>query len=268
MPNTENLHVASITPLITPRELKQQLPMSAAASTTVIEGRRRIHDILDKKDRRLLIITGPCSLHDPDAALEYAERLARLAQELSDTLYIVSRAYFEKPRTTLGWKGLINDPNLDGTYDMVMGLSKAREILLRLGELGLPAGTELLDPIVPQYLADLVSWAAIGARTAESQTHREMASGLSMPVGFKNSTDGNLQVAIDAMLAVRGPHHFLGIDQDGHTGVVKTTGNPWAHIILRGGRARPTYDPDTNSRPMSCATWCSSASTATPRSSA
>jgi 3-deoxy-7-phosphoheptulonate synthase len=191
------------------------------------------------------VVVGPCSIHDIDSALEYAQRLARLREELQDQLYIVMRVYFEKPRTTVGWKGLINDPHLDGSYDIATGLHKARQLLQQITAMGLPAGTEFLDPIVPQYIADLISWAAIGARTTESQTHREMASGLSMPVGYKNATDGSLQVALDAMQSARTPHSFLGIDQEGYTAIVRTKGNPFGHVVLRGGRKQTNYDEDS-----------------------
>jgi 3-deoxy-7-phosphoheptulonate synthase len=195
-----------------------------------------------KKDRRLLVIVGPCSIHDEKAALDYAWKLNRLRREVAETLFVIMRVYFEKPRTSIGWKGLISDPRMDGSCDMVAGLRKARDILLKIGDMGLPAGTEMLEPITPQYVADLVSWAAIGARTTESQTHRELASGLSMSVGFKNSTDGNLSSAVNAIVAAKTPQSFLGIDQDGHTAVVRTGGNPWGHLVLRGGK-RPNYDP-------------------------
>jgi 3-deoxy-7-phosphoheptulonate synthase len=198
--------------------------------------------ILSKEDPRLLAIVGPCSIHDPDAALEYAGRLNAMRQELADRLCIIMRVYFEKPRTTVGWKGLIYDPHLDGSDDMATGLRRARKVLLDINAMGMPAGTEMLDTITPQYHADLVTWAAIGARTTESQIHREMASGLSMPVGFKNSTEGNYQVAINAMESSRQPHTFLGIDQNGQTCIVRTTGNPWGHLVLRGGNNRPNYD--------------------------
>ncbi len=243
MHKTQDLNVLSTTPLITPRELKSAVPMTEKAGESVVAGRAALHQILRGESGRMLAVVGPCSIHDHDAAIDYARRLKHLAGELERHLFIVMRAYFGKPRTTIGWKGLINDPHLDGSYDMATGLRKAREILIEIAELGLPAGTEMLDPIVPQYLADTVTWAAIGARTTESQTHREMASGLSMPVGFKNSTDGNLQVAIDAMNSARQPHHFLGIDADGHTCVVATRGNAGGHVILRGGRGSVNYDP-------------------------
>jgi 3-deoxy-7-phosphoheptulonate synthase len=211
----------------------------------VVAGRERVQRILHQDDPRLLVVVGPCSIHDVHGALEYARRLSRLQPELADRFCLVMRVYFEKPRTTIGWKGLINDPRLDGSYDIETGLRTARRLLLGIADLGLPAATEFLDPIVPQYIADLVSWAAIGARTTESQTHREMASGLSMPVGYKNGTDGILQIALDAMTSARAPHSFLGIDQDGATCIVRTAGNPDGHIVLRGGRERPNYDPQS-----------------------
>ena len=245
MQATEDLNVVDTLPLIPPAILRKELPMTEAANRTVVESREAIKRILRQEDRRLLVIVGPCSIHDVDAALEYANRLNALRQELQDRLYIVMRVYFEKPRTTVGWKGFIFDPTLDGSGDMVAGLSRARQLLLDINEMGLPAATETLDPITPQYLADLISWAAIGARTTESQTHREMASGLSMPVGYKNSTEGVLQVAIDAMEAARNPHTFLGVDKEGRTAVIRTQGNPWGHVVLRGGKARPNYDPES-----------------------
>jgi 3-deoxy-7-phosphoheptulonate synthase len=238
-----NLNVAGFQPLITPHQLKQELVIGEASQAAVLRGREEVKAILDGRDHRFLALVGPCSIHDVDAALEYAARLARLRAELADRLVIVMRAYFEKPRTVVGWKGLINDPALDGSFDMERGLRLARPLLLDVTALGLPAGTEMLDPITPQYIDDLVSWAAIGARTIESQTHRQMASGLSMPVGYKNNTDGNLQPAIEAFLAALEPHRFLGIDEQGRTSVVTTRGNPAGHIILRGGRERPNFDP-------------------------
>jgi 3-deoxy-7-phosphoheptulonate synthase len=243
MERTQDLNVVSLVPLMTPNELKAALPMSPVANDTVVNGRRAIQSILDGDDSRLIGIVGPCSIHDEAVALDYAQRLAALQEEVAETMVLVMRAYFEKPRTTIGWKGLINDPTLDGSYNISAGIHKAREILVRIAEAGVPAATELLDPIVPQYIADLVTWVSIGARTTESQTHREMASGLSMPVGFKNSTDGNLQVALDALQSARHPHHFLGIDQDGKTSIVATRGNAYGHIVLRGGRGGPNYDP-------------------------
>ncbi len=240
-----NLHVQETTRLLSPNELKAELPFSERAEQTVVSGRDAVRAILRGEDSRLLLIVGPCSIHDPEAALDYAAKLVKLRDELNDRLCIVMRVYFEKPRTTIGWKGLINDPHLNGTYDIETGLKTGRKLLLQINELGLPAATEFLDPIVPQYLAELISWAAIGARTTESQTHREMASGLSMPVGFKNGTDGSLQTAIDAMTAARSPHSFLGIDPDGFTSIISTTGNPDGHVVLRGGRVRTNYDAES-----------------------
>lgn len=245
MQPTYNLHVREIVRLPTPHALKAELPMTPGTNETVIQGRENIKRILKQEDSRLLVIVGPCSIHDPDGALEYAHKLNRLRREFEDRFLILMRVYFEKPRTTSGWKGLINDPQLDESHDIETGLKKARSLLLSITSLGLPAATEFLDPITPQYLADLISWAAIGARTTESQTHREMASGLSMPVGFKNGTDGSLQGAINAMKAAMRPHSFLGIDQDGVTSIIRTTGNPVGHIVLRGGRTRPNYDPES-----------------------
>jgi 3-deoxy-7-phosphoheptulonate synthase len=239
----ENLRVRGVTRLITPSQIKEQLPASAAQVETVVRGREQARAILSGEDDRLLVVCGPCSIHDPEGALEYARRLAALSREVSDRYFLVMRVYFEKPRTTVGWKGLINDPLMDDSCDMAHGIALARKILLDVADLGLPTGTEFLDPIIPQYLADLLSWAAIGARTTESQTHREMASGLSMPVGFKNGTDGSVQVAIDAMKSSRTSHSFLGIDQDGATSIIKTTGNPDSHVVLRGGRDGTNYEP-------------------------
>ena len=219
--------------------------MTERANQTVVEGREVVKRILRREDPRLLVVVGPCSIHDLEGALEYARKLNCLREQLAGQFSIVMRVYFEKPRTTIGWKGLINDPHLDGSYDIETGLKKARRLLLQITGMGLPAATEFLDPIVPQYLADLVSWAAIGARTTESQTHREMASGLSMPVGFKNATDGSLQIAVDAMTSARTPHSFLGIDQDGVTSIIRTTGNPHGHVVLRGGRLEANYDPES-----------------------
>jgi 3-deoxy-7-phosphoheptulonate synthase len=245
MTQLDDLNVVTITPLITPRALKAKLPVTEAIADTVDWGRRTIKDILARRDPRFLVIVGPCSIHDREGALEYARKLKSLSDRLNSRIFIAMRTYFEKPRTTVGWKGLLSDPFLDDSNDVPAGLAKAREILLQVNGMGLPAAAELLDPIVPQYISDLVSWASIGARTSESQTHREMASGFSMPIGFKNSTDGNLQVAVDAMLSAREPHHFLGIDTDGISGVVETCGNHHSHVILRGGRGRPNYDPVT-----------------------
>jgi 3-deoxy-7-phosphoheptulonate synthase len=239
---TQDLRVKEIVRLLTPRELKTQLPATDTANATVARSRERVIRILRQEDPRLLVVVGPCSIHDEKGALEYATRLNTLRKEVAGTMEIVMRVYFEKPRTTIGWKGLINDPHLDGSQDIETGLQVARKLLLDITGLGLPTATEFLDPIVPQYIADLISWAAIGARTTESQTHREMASGLSMPVGLKNSTDGSLQVAIDAMGAARQPHSFLGINEDGVTSIVRTMGNPHAHVVLRGGREKTNYD--------------------------
>lgn len=239
---TQNLRVKEAVRLLTPRALKELLPAAEAANLTVVSSRQRVTRILQQHDPRLLVVVGPCSIHDVRGALEYGRKLSGLRRELSAQLEIVMRVYFEKPRTTVGWKGLINDPHLDGTSDIETGLKKARALLLELTGLGLPAATEFLDPIIPQYIDDLVTWAAIGARTTESQTHREMASGLSMPVGFKNGTDGSLQIALDAMISARSEHSFLGIDQDGVTSIIRTTGNEVGHLVLRGGRTRPNYD--------------------------
>lgn len=244
MRKTHDLHVVETRPLITPATLHEELPISESASNLVAETRDRIRNILRHEDSRLLVVVGPCSIHDVHAAYEYADRLLPLRRELEDDLEIVMRVYFEKPRTSVGWKGLINDPHLDGSYDINTGLRLARCLLLNLAEKGLPAATELLDPIIPQYIADVIAWTAIGARTTESQTHREMASGLSMPVGYKNSTDGSLQAAINAMLAASHPHHFLGINHGGLASIVTTTGNPDGHIVLRGGSQGPNYTVD------------------------
>jgi 3-deoxy-7-phosphoheptulonate synthase len=245
MQQTQNLHVREVLRLASPAAIKSVLPMTETSNRTVVESRAIVQAILARKDPRFLVIIGPCSIHDPKAALEYAQRLNQLRGQVADQLYLIMRVYFEKPRTTIGWKGLINDPHMDGTYDIELGLRQGRKLLLEITELGLPTATEFLDPVVPQYTADLVSWAAIGARTTESQTHREMASGLSMPVGFKNATDGSLQIAIDAMHSARTSHSFLGIDQDGATSIVRTTGNPFGHVVLRGGRLRTNYDPES-----------------------
>src|SRR5688572_8222140 len=239
---TQDLNILSLTRLPAPRAVKDRLPMTEECNRTVVEGRATVKNILQHQDARLLVVVGPCSVHDPEGAIEYAQRLVKLRDELKDRLYIIMRVYFEKPRTTVGWKGLINDPHLDGSYDIENGVIQARKLLLDIAQLGLPAATEFLDAIVPQYISDLVTWAAIGARTTESQTHREMASGLSMPVGFKNGTDGGLQIALDAMQASRTPHSFLGVDQDGFTSVVRTKGNPFGHVVLRGGRTSTNYD--------------------------
>jgi 3-deoxy-7-phosphoheptulonate synthase len=219
--------------------------MTEAAANLVAQTRDRIRRILRNQDQRLLVIVGPCSIHDVKAATEYGEKLSALRQELQESVEIVMRVYFEKPRTTIGWKGLINDPHLDGSYDINSGLRMARKLLLDLAHLGLPAATELLDPIIPQYIADVITWTAIGARTTESQTHREMASGLSMPVGFKNGTDGSFQSAMEAMVAAQTPHYFLGVNKEGLASIVSTTGNPDGHLVLRGGRQGPNFVPES-----------------------
>jgi len=237
-----DINLISLEILPTPFQIKQKYSVSEAALKTVLEGRKIVQNILNRQDHRLFVVVGPCSVHDTKAALEYAKRLKVLSEELSDTLYIVMRVYFEKPRTTVGWKGLINDPYMDDSFQIGDGLNMARKLLLDLAEMGLTVATEALDPISPQYLSDLVTWAAIGARTTESQTHREMSSGLSTPVGFKNGTDGNLTVAINAMHSVSKPHHFLGIDQDGQCAVIHTRGNNSSHVVLRGGGGRSNYD--------------------------
>jgi 3-deoxy-7-phosphoheptulonate synthase len=237
----QDIRIRGTEPLTAPRVLKAELPIDEAIVDTVFSARETIRDMLRGADRRLLCIVGPCSIHDPQAALDYAQRLADLKQRLDQQLFIVMRVYFEKPRTTVGWKGLINDPHMDDSCDVQTGLRIARRLLLDITRLGLAAATEMLDPITPQYTADLIAWSAIGARTTESQTHREMASGLSMPVGFKNTTDGNLQVAVNAIESARRPHAFLGINQDGVTAIVRTAGNPDTHVVLRGGRS-PNFD--------------------------
>jgi 3-deoxy-7-phosphoheptulonate synthase len=241
---TSDLHVVETRPLVPPEVLHRELPISERAARTVQQSRERIKAILHAGDQRLLVIVGPCSIHDVEAAQEYAAAIVEAQRRYHDELEVVMRVYFEKPRTTVGWKGMINDPHLDGSYDINTGLRRARALLLHLAEMGLPAATELLDPVVPQYTADLISWSAIGARTTESQTHREMASGLSMPIGFKNGTDGSALTAINAMEAAAKPHHFLGIDKQGHAAIVSTTGNPDGHLVLRGGKGGPNYHPE------------------------
>jgi 3-deoxy-7-phosphoheptulonate synthase len=239
--STNNLRVGSFSPLPSPGELFREQPLTAEAAAVVARGREEIRAVMDGVDDRLLVIVGPCSIHDPEAGLDYARRLAKVARERRGELLIVMRTYFEKPRTTVGWKGLINDPRLDGSHDIAAGLRLARAFLLQVAELGLPVATEFLEPISPQYLADLVSWGAIGARTTESQIHRQLVSGLSMPVGFKNGTDGGLQVALDACQAASAAQAFLGIDGDGRASLVATNGNPDTHLILRGGKHGPNY---------------------------
>ena len=237
-----DLNIASVQALITPAQLKKDLPLSDQARNSVVNGRQTVRDILDGKDKRLFVVIGPCSIHDPKAAHEYADRLLALREKVQDTLYIIMRVYFEKPRTTVGWKGLINDPDMNDSFDIEKGLHIGRQLLLELNEKGLPCATEALDPNSPQYLQDLIAWSAIGARTTESQTHREMSSGLSSPVGFKNGTDGGLTVATNAMQAVKSGHSFLGLNNDGQVAIIRTSGNPYAHVVLRGGNGKPNYD--------------------------
>ena len=238
----ENINVSDHEVLITPDALKAQMPVSEALSTQISESREIIRKIISKEDARRLVVVGPCSIHDPKAAIDYARRLKALSDTLGDQIYIAMRAYFEKPRSTVGWKGLINDPHLDDSFKIAEGLKIARELLLEISEIGLPLATEALDPITPQYLQDLISWSAIGARTTESQTHREMASGLSCAIGFKNGTDGSLEVAINAMQSAVAPHRFLGINPSGQVSVIHTKGNPNVHVVLRGGSNGANYD--------------------------
>lgn len=238
----ENINIDAPEVLITPAELKREIPITDKARKTVSKGRQVIENILSGKDHRVLVVVGPCSIHDLDAAHEYAQRLKQLADKVSDSLYIVMRVYFEKPRTTVGWKGLINDPYMNDSFKITDGLHIGRKLLRDILEMGLPTATEALDPISPQYMQDLIAWSAIGARTTESQTHREMASGLSSSIGFKNGTDGGLTVAINALQSVAKPHRFLGINSDGKVSVVTTRGNPNAHVVLRGGNGKPNYD--------------------------
>jgi 3-deoxy-7-phosphoheptulonate synthase len=239
---TDNLNVVGLDDMPAPEQIKTEQPLTAAGADAVRSGRAQLMRILDRQDARLFVVVGPCSIHDPHAALEYAQRLRSLAEEVGDALLLVMRVYFEKPRTATGWKGYINDPDMDDSFHIGKGMRLARELLLAFAELGLPTGSEALDPLSPQYLADLISWYAIGARTTESQTHREMASGLSTPVGFKNGTDGGLEVAINAIRSARSPHSFLGIGPDGRTAIVRTRGNRLGHLVLRGGGGRPNYD--------------------------
>ncbi|MEO8633159.1 MAG: 3-deoxy-7-phosphoheptulonate synthase [Chloroflexota bacterium] len=239
---TRDLRVEGYRPLIPPAIMLDELPLSETGSLTVASAREEIVRILDREDDRLIVVVGPCSVHDVEAAMEYAHRLGAIAKELADDLRVVMRVYFEKPRTTVGWKGLINDPGLDGSFRINDGLRVARRLLLDLAELGIPAGCEFLDPVSPQYISDLVSWGAIGARTTESQVHRELASGLSMPVGFKNGTGGTVQIAIDAVRATGHPHRFIGVTEQGLAAFVSTRGNPYGHVILRGGARGPNYD--------------------------
>ena len=238
----QNINVLSSELLPTPEQIKRDLPLPAAAEEFIYRSRHAVRRILDREDPRLFVVVGPCSIHDPDAAREYAQRLKALAAKVDRSMLLVMRMYFEKPRTTVGWKGLINDPDMDDSFHIEKGIRLARDLLLHLADIGVPAGTEALDPIMPQYISELITWTAIGARTTESQTHREMASGLSTPVGFKNGTDGSLSVAINALQSVRHPHHFLGITQAGQSAVFRTRGNRYGHIVLRGGGARTNYD--------------------------
>lgn len=238
----DDLNVESIVPLITPKQLKVSIPISEQAVACVQQGRQTVRDIIDRKDPRLFLVIGPCSIHDVAAAKDYAQRLKALSEKVSDSLYLIMRVYFEKPRTTVGWKGLINDPYMNDTFKIEEGLHIARRLLIDLAEMGLPLSTEALDPISPQYIQDLISWSAIGARTTESQTHREMASGLSSAVGFKNGTDGGLTVVTNALMSVANPHRFLGIDSNGQVSIVSTRGNRYGHLVLRGGGGKPNYD--------------------------
>ena len=231
--------------LYSPLELVDRIPRTDKARETVKEARNAIHEILEGRDKRIMLITGPCSIHDEEAAIDYATRLIKLRERLGDKIYIVMRVYFEKPRTTVGWKGLINDPNLNETFDIPKGLEKARSLLAKINEMGMPAASEFLDPVVPHYIEDLVSWVAIGARTTESQTHRQMASAIGIPVGFKNGTDGNFQTAIDGILAARGQHSYVGTGPDGHVCVLRTDGNPDGHLVLRGGNKGPNYGEES-----------------------
>ncbi|RLT89106.1 MULTISPECIES: 3-deoxy-7-phosphoheptulonate synthase [unclassified Ketobacter] len=240
--SVDNVNVASQELLITPNQLKEEIPLTDKARAVVVQGRDDVRNILDRKDYRLFLVVGPCSIHDVDAAKDYAQRLKKLADEVSDTLLLIMRVYFEKPRTTVGWKGLINDPYLNDTFKIQDGLHISRKLLVDLSEIGLPLATEALDPISPQYLQDLISWSAIGARTTESQTHREMSSGLSSAVGFKNGTDGSLTVAVNALHSVSSPHSFLGINQEGQVAIINTRGNAYGHVVLRGGGGKPNYD--------------------------
>ena len=240
--NIENVNVTAFDTMPTPEEIHARLPISDKAARTVTHGRNLLRKILDRKDPRVFVVVGPCSIHDPVAGLDYARRLKKLSDEVGDTLQIIMRVYFEKPRTTVGWKGYINDPFMDDSFRIDIGMEKARDFLLQVAEIGLPTGTEALDPNAPQYYGDLITWTAIGARTTESQTHREMSSGLSTPVGFKNGTSGDLSVAVNAILSASKPHSFLGLTEQGRVAIVRTKGNGYGHIVLRGGDGRPNYD--------------------------
>ena len=237
-----NVHIVSQETLLTPRNLREEIPVTQLAAETVISGRQVIQNILDRKDDRIFVVTGPCSIHDLTAAMEYAERFKKLAEKVSESIYLVMRVYFEKPRTTVGWKGFINDPDLNDSFDISKGLRLGRKLLLDLAEMGIPTATEALDPVTPQFIGDLIAWTAIGARTSESQTHREMSSGLSTPVGFKNGTDGSLETCVNAMQSASFPHSFLGIDSDGRAAITHSTGNRYSHVVLRGGKNGSNYD--------------------------
>ncbi len=243
MLTSNNINILSRSPLTSPKAIKSELPLSLDAIAKVLSARQEIRDILDRKSKKLMMIVGPCSIHNRDSALKYARKLNELREKVSDKIFIIMRVYFEKPRTTIGWKGMIYDPDINGSYNIEQGIFLARKLLLQIVDLGLPVGTEMLDLIIPQYVSDAVSWAAIGARTTESQTHRQLASGLSMPVGFKNATDGNLQVAIDAIKTANSEHSFIGVTEEGQIGVFRTAGNPYGHIVLRGGN-QPNYSAE------------------------
>lgn len=244
MKRTDNLNVKRFNPITSPKDVKQVFPISEKVADFVLSSRQQIKDILCRRDQRLMVVVGPCSIHDPKAALEYADHLAKLKSEVEDQLFLVMRVYFEKPRTTVGWKGLINDPDLNGTHPISKGLGLARQLMYEINDLGVPVANEVLDPFSPHFLADLISWGAIGARTTESQIHREVASGVSFPVGFKNGTDGNIKIAIDAINAAAQPHSFMGINRAGTISIVETTGNPDLHVVLRGGTDKPNYYPE------------------------
>jgi len=248
--NLNDVRIRAVEPLLSPNQLKKEIPISPAVTETVALSRVQVAEIIQGQGKRFLAIVGPCSIHDPEHGLVYAQKLAKVSKQIENEILVVMRVYFEKPRTTVGWKGLVSDPDLNGSDNINKGLHIARSFLLEVGKLGLPAATEFLDPIVPQYIADLVSWAAIGARTTESQTHREMSSGLSMPVGFKNGTDGDYQSALDAMLSARSPHSFLGLSPEGHVSIIRTQGQPTAHLVLRGGRKTSNCDPVTMSEAL------------------
>ena len=241
-PDIENVNVLNFDPMPSPEDIHASVPLTETATQTVMQGREALRNILDRKDQRLFVVVGPCSIHDPEAGLDYARRLKVLADKVSDTMLVVMRVYFEKPRTTTGWKGYINDPLMDDSFQVDVGMERARQFLLDVAEIGLPAATEALDPISPQYLGDLIAWTAIGARTTESQTHREISSGLSTPVGFKNGTNGDVGIAVNAILSASRPHSFLGINGQGRTSIVRTRGNRYGHLVLRGGDGRPNYD--------------------------